>query len=101
MIECVKKPHEKVQTGLAVYCNGILVDYYESPDAFEYTFHIAQDVPRLEADAAVAVIVAAMIGQSYDHGAVWRQVGETRYIAPSEERYFHTFKVRFRIKDLY
>lgn len=88
-----------VQVGMSVKCNGIVVDYYESPDDFMYTFHIDQDVPLLEADAAVVDIVNAMIRQSYDHGMAWQKVGETMHIAPSEERYFHTFKVRFRIKD--
>lgn len=46
-------------------------------------------------------IVRVMKHQSYDHGAEWRQVGETEYVAPSDRKYVHTFKVRFRIKDAY
>lgn len=92
-------PDQTVQTDLAVRCNGIYVYYFKNPDAFEYTFHVLKDVPEKDAAAAVAEIVREMKHQSYDHGAEWRQVGETEYIAPSEHKYVHTFKVRFRIKD--
>lgn len=98
MIEKVTRD-QVVQTEMGVRCNGILVHYYESPDAFEYTFHVFKDVPEKDAAAAVAEIVRVMMHQSYDHGAEWRQVGETEYVAPSERKYYHTYKVRFRIKD--
>ena len=98
MIEQVTR-EQVVQTEMGVRCNDILVHYYESPDAFEYTFHIHEDVTEKDAAAAVAEIVREMMYQSYDHGAEWRQVGNTEYVAPSDRKYVHTFKVKFRIKD--
>lgn len=94
-------PIKPVQTYMAVDCDGICVHYFEDPDAFEYTFHVDGGANRLEAEFAVNRIVAAMIRQSYDHGAAWRTVGETKYTAPNECKYVHTFKVRFQIKDTY
>ena len=88
-----------VQTTMEVECNGIRVNYYQNPDAFEYTFHVLDDVPEYDAAVAVDEIVKAMMHQSYDHGAEWRQVGQTEYVAPAGCKFYHTFKVRFRIKD--
>lgn len=90
-----------IQTYLELDVNGIFVHYYQNPEAFQYIFKIDRDVPAQDASDAVTEIVRMMCHQSYDHGAEWRQVGQTEYEAPSEYKYYHTFKVDFRIRDSY
>ena len=91
----------QIQTCLELDVNGIRVSYYKNPEAFQFIFKIYQEVPTQDAADAVIEIVRTLCYQSYDHGAEWRQVGRTEYEAPSEYKYYHTFKVDFRIRDPY
>ena len=104
MIKQIINTSQIVQTGLAVEVDGIRVDYRRIHDEFAYKFTlllpIYETIDSNLIEATIDQVVSAMCGQSYDHGAEWREtvVRETSFDPWTGE---YTVIVHFRIKDSY
>ena len=77
MIKQIINTSQIVQTGLAVEVDGIRVDYRRIHDEFAYKFTlllpIYETIDSNLIEATIDQVVSALCGQSYDHGAEWRE----------------------------